>query len=250
MDINSGKQIKMFGVYGLNFNIEEEDIKIELAGKEKEKNYFRKVGNDAIEKKIYADKGEIIISPVPPVNLPVNVSNHLMIELDKSIFIEPGVEQKVFIKFPVEIGVFISDEKDIEPVDIFTKTKLKYTLYGRPEDGSVCRWWKSEVYEKIPSVDKLYEGIIELKIKNSYNEWTEINKIVFNTLSMKIFYKEHAYCSANLEIVKKSIGKTYFNEKVEEMDEAVDLYLAKSRRLGISFVKEIEREFFMERGFK
>ena len=250
MDINSGKQIKMFGVYGLNLKIEEGDIKIELAGDGKEKNYFRKVGNESVEKKIYADRGEIIVSPVPPVNLPVNVSNHLMIELDKSIFIEPGMEQKIFIRFPLEIGVFLSDEKDVEPVDIFTKTKLKYTLYGRPEDGFVCRWWKSEAYEKIPGIDKLHEGIMELKIKNNYNEWTEINKIVFKTTTMKIFYKDYACCSANLEIVKKSIGKTYFNEKMEGMNEAIDLYLAKSRKFGISLVKEIEREFFMERGFK
>ncbi|MBC7080712.1 MAG: DUF432 domain-containing protein [Thermoplasmatales archaeon] len=250
MAINSGRQIKMFGVYGLNLNIEKGGVKIEVSGGGREKNYFRKAGDEVIEKKIYANNGEIIISPVPPVNLPIHASNHLMIEFDKSIFVEPGVEEKIFIKFPVEIGVFLSDEKDIEPLDIFTKTKLKYTLYGRPEDGFVCRWWRSEIYKEIPNVDELYEGIMELKIKNSYSEWTEINKIVFNTLTMKIFYKNHAYCSANLEIIKKSMGKTSFNEKVEGMNEAIDLYLAKSRKLGISLAKEIGREFFMERGFK
>jgi len=240
----------MFGVYGLDLNIEEKDIKIELSGKGAEKRYFRKVGNEEVEKKVYANKGEIIVSPVPPVNLPVNVSKHLMIELNKNIFIKPAAEQQLFVKFPLEIGVFLSDEKDIEPLDIFTKTNIKYTLYGAPEDGFVCRWWKSNIYDSIPEFDKFYEGVMKLKIKNSYNEWSEINKIVFNTLGMKIFYKDYAYCSANLEIIKKSVGKTYFDEKIKGMNEAVDLYFAKSRRLGLSITKEIEKEFFMERGFK
>ncbi len=240
----------MYGRHELTLNIEKDDIKLELTGSGREKNYFRKIGNEAIEKKIYADRGELIISPVPPVNLPTNVSNHLMIELNKSIFIEPDVEEKVFVKFPVEIGVFLSDEKDIEPVDIFTKTKLKYILYGRPENGILCRWWGSEIYEKIPNFDEFYEGIMELRIKNIYNEWVKINKVVFDTLPMKIFYGKYVYCSANLEIIKKSMGKTYFNEKVEGMNEGIDLYLAKSRKLGLSLAKEIKKEFFMEWGFQ
>lgn len=132
----------------------------------------------------------------------------------------------------------------MEEIDIFTKTKPKYTLYGPPERGVVCKWWKSEIYNEKPEVEKLYEGIVRVDITNNYYEWTEMKKIVFRAFDMKIFYDDYAYMHAYLKILKKAMGETTFNSrKPKNMQESIDIYLAKG-------IQKLEKKFVMEWRFK
>ena len=233
----------MFGEYKLNLNLAEEDIEIKMEGRGKIKKYYRRVGNDEIEKTISAEEGKIVITPVEPVNLPkIGVAEHLLIKLKEPYIIEPLIEDTLYLKFPIEIGIFLVDRKDVERIDIFTKTKTKYTLYGSPEQGIICKWWESELYKEKPEVNKLKEGIMRIDIRNSYREWVEINKIVFRAFDMKIFYNEYAYMHANLNILKKTMGETTFNaRKPKNMKEGIDIYLAKG-------IKKFEKKFVMEWG--
>lgn len=235
----------MFGTYKLDVKLKEKGIEIIVEGKGKRKRYYRKSLDEEIEKFIYAEKGELVICPVEPVNLPKEgTAEHLLIELEKPIIIEPDVEDSIYIKFPVEIGIFLVDEKDIERIDIFTITKPKYTLYGSPESGIICRWWKSNIYNDLPEVNKVYEGIMKVDIENNYNEWVEINKIVFRAFDMKIYYDGYAYMHSRLSIMKKMIGETTFiKRKPKGMKESIDIYLAKG-------IKKLEKKFVMEWGFK
>ena len=114
----------MFGTYDLNAKISEEDIEIAFQGKGKRKRYYRNAAGEEIEKFIYAESGNAVVCPVEPVNLPIeDVTEHLLIELDKPLIVESGIKEQFFARFPVEIGVFLVDKKDVECIDIFSKTK-------------------------------------------------------------------------------------------------------------------------------
>jgi len=237
--------LRVFGEYDLNVELKEQDVEIVIEGKGKRKRYYRKAGKDEAEKFIYANKGKLVVCPVEPVNLPKEgVAEHLLIELEKPLVIEPGVKEGFYAKFPVEIGVFLVDEKDVERIDIFTKTRPKYTLYGPPENGIICRWWKSDLYSEAPEVNRLYEGVMKIGITNNYYEWMEICKVVFRAFDMKLFYNDHAYMHAMLDISKRTFGETTFNKRrPKNMKGAIDIYLAKG-------IKKFEKKFIMELGFK
>ena len=235
----------MFGKYGLAVDIAEDDIEINLDGHGKRKRYYRRVGNDEIEKFIYGKEGNLVICPTEPVNVPdENVSEHLLIEIDKPLVIESNFSDTLYVKNPVEIGVFLVDKYDVERIDLFTKTKPKYTLYGPPESGIICKWWKSGIFEDKPSVEKFYEGIMRIDITNKYHEWVEITKMVFRAYDMKVFYNEYSYMHAYLNIINKIIGETTFDTKrPAHMDESYNIYEYKG-------IKKLERRFVMEWRFK
>ncbi|KAA0008279.1 MAG: DUF432 domain-containing protein [Thermoplasmata archaeon] len=233
----------MFGKYELNEEIREEDIEIKIGGRGKIKRYYRKAGNEEIEKIVSAESGNLYVVPVEPVNLPkLGVAEHLMIELEKPYIIEPYIEDTFYLKFPIEIGVFLVDKRDVERIDIFTMAKQKYILYGSPEQGIICRWWKSNIYNDKPEVNKTQEGIIRIDIKNSYREWVEVKKLVFRAFDMKIFYNDYAYMHAHINLLKKTMAETAFNSrKPKNMNASIDIYEAKG-------IKKFEKKFVMEWG--
>lgn len=235
----------MFGTYELSTTLKEDDIEIILRGEGKKKQYFRRAGKDEIEKIIYADEGKLVVCPVEPVTLPQEgIAEHLLIELNKPLIVEPGVKDTIFVKFPIEIGVFLVDKRDVELIDIFTKIKPKYTLYGPPESGIICTWWKSDIFDAKPAVKKLYEGILKVDIANKYCEWVELKKIVFESYDMKVFYNDSAYIHARLAILNKTIGETTFStRRPTDMTESLDIYISRG-------VKKLEKKFIMEWRFK
>lgn len=234
----------MFGTYDLDFKIQYDDIEIGVEGTGKRRRYYRKASNDDIEKVIHSENAKVIVCPVEPVNMPdESMSEHLLVELTTPMIIASGSHDSFFIKFPVEIGVFLIDDKDVERIDIFTKTKPKYTLYGPPERGIVCKWWKSDLYYEECEIDPLLEGIMKIEIKNEYYEWMELHRIVFRAFDMKIFYNSHAYMHSYLTIQKRTMGETAFNaRKPKNMHKAVDIYEAKG-------LKKLEKKYIMEWGF-
>ena len=233
----------MFGEYELNKEIKEDGIEIKIDGRGKVKNYYRKCKNEEVRKVVAAKEGKLFVVPVEPVNLPkIGIAEHLLIELEEPYIIEPFISDSFYLKFPVEIGVFLVDKKDVERIDIFTQTKQKYTLYGSPENGIICRWWKSAIYEDKPEVKKLEEGIMKVDIKNEYREWVEIKKLVFRAFDMKIFYNSHAYMHSYVTIHKKTMAETAFEgRKPKDMKKSIDIYEAKG-------IKKLEKKFVMEWG--
>ncbi len=205
--------------------------------------YLRENG-DKIEKDISVEKGRLIINPVEPVNMPKNITNFMQIKFRKPFLAEPKSAVEVYATFPVEIAVFIAAKKSVGVVDIFSLQKPKYTLYGNPRNGIICRYWESDLYPEIPQVDKYREGVIKLRIVNSDDEWIELSNAVFNVYGMKIYYNEEiVYSSASVNIVSPKVAETRFIEQPlkEKMKKALELYTA--RRIAVTAIK-----FVMEWG--
>lgn len=193
--------------------------------------------------KVLSSASSLIIHPVEPVTQPKEITHYLLIELKTPIFLAPQSTSRYFITFPIEVSIYISIKKNIEQIDSFTFTKPKYTLYGTPAHGPICKFWKSDVYSKIPDVNPYLEGVMKVKIQNTSSGWAELQKMVFNAYYMKIFYSNFACMNAVVKIQNNG-AKTSFVEKPisDGMKKALELY----RLRKIPIVEK--EEFVMEWG--
>ena len=237
----------MYGAYDYGLQLENEDVSIAVEKKGGFLKYsrFLKQKNEYVEKVLASDTGRIIINPVEPLNLPKEITKYLEIEFEP-IVVEPSSHKKVYLKFPVEIGVFATTKKSIDILDIFTLTNPKYSLYGPPDSGVICRWYRSDVFSDLPKTDPLKEGIIELHLQNTTHEWVEIKRVVFESFGMKIYYGEFVSMIAEMKIVSKVVAETDFvNKPIKKgMKKALELHTA--RRIPV-----VERKgFLMEWGLK
>ncbi len=193
---------------------------------------------------ISSEEGNIVVNPVEPVNLPSCITNFLLIQFKKSIVIAPNSGERIFVKFPVEIGVFVSGSGDIELIDVFSITRPKYTLYGDPRNGIICRYWESQIYSSPDETDPLKEGIMELRIVNRFDEWIEISKCVLNVYLMKIFYNDTTvFSKVEMEVNSKRSAETKFlmEPLSRDMKKAVEIFTPRK-------VQIVSKRFFMEWG--
>lgn len=232
----------MFDTYHPPFTIEVEDTVITV---EKQENnlIYRRVskGEEETELVLLNNDGDILINPIEPVNLPKKLTSFLLIDFKRPALIRPGDRKKIYLTFPVEIGIFVSDKAgNYEVIDICTFSRVKFTLYGSHNHGLICRHWESDVFTEIPETNVLHEGYIELEIINDSNHLMEVTKAVFNAYGMKIYYgKKRIVMNASMRIINKLLAETDFstNPTTSRFKRSMELYT--SRKLMISGTKGI-----------
>ncbi len=235
----------MYGSYRPGFEVKFKGLKISMKKEDAVWKYERKLLNEVKTVFLAFSKGDILVNPVEPVNLPKDICSHLFIELNPALVLGPKETLKVYVTFPVEIGVIASLGKNYRIIDIFTFTKPKYTLYGNVRTGVVCKYWKSDVFSKIPKVNALKEGVMELTIHNSSNEWLDVKEAVFNAYGMKIYYdKSLVSMKAFMKVISEDMAETSFvNAPLRAgMKKSVEIYLAKK------LVIPLQTKFVMEEG--
>ncbi|AGK61039.1 hypothetical protein Asulf_01036 [Archaeoglobus sulfaticallidus PM70-1] len=233
----------MYGYFDLSeFSAEFDSVRIRIES-DGFYRYIRESPDGKKEKIILTKDGRIIINPVEPVNLPKEITNFLLIRFKKPVFIEPKTSMEVNLTFPVEIGVFLAAKKRVDVIDIFSLQKPKYTLYGNPRMGIICRYWESDVYSDVPDVDGFREGVMRLRITNSSDEWIEVTNAVFDIFGMKIYYDTMVCSSASMNILSHKVAETFFlNQPLREgMKKALELYT--SRKIPV-----MKKKFVMEWG--
>ncbi|MGC1120468.1 MAG: DUF432 domain-containing protein [Candidatus Methanofastidiosia archaeon] len=216
--------------------------------------YHRK--SDSELKKIMSSPFNLLVNPVEPVTQPEKVTHYLLIRMAFPVLVASESKTTLFLTFPIEIGVFpevedfmdlgffTSTRKEEAPIDLFTLTNPKYTLYGDPDNGVICKMWESDIHTQIPQVNPLSEGVVKVEIQNSAPKRKEMIKLVFDALHMKIFYKEFAMVNAVVKINKNDIAETSFLDEppLEGMKKAARIFSS-------SKVPAMEKEsFFMEWG--
>ncbi len=236
----------IFGLHEVPLRIDLEGISITVERDAGGIRYKRDCMDEEVEDLLLSSNSKIRINPVEPVNKPKELSPHFLIEFEKSIFIEPSARKTVFIKFPVEIGVFVYGKKNFQILDIFTLNKQKFTLYGDVINGVICKYWKSEVYSTIPDANPVYEGVMELNITNTTARWVEVTKAVFAAYGMKIYYSDDMVAMrANMRIVSKKVAEIDFvNPPLEKgMKRSLELYTSRLRQIPV-----IATKFLMDEG--
>lgn len=233
----------MFGTHAIPLSLKNEEFSILI---EKEGGllvYKREAGKEKKGKIILGDEKKIIINPVEPLNQPKELSPYLDIEFERTLTIEPGSNRKIFLKFPLEIGVFLFEKNTFDVLDIFTLTKPKFTLYGDPHNGIICRYWRSDIFSSPPPLEYYCEGVMELTLTNTGAEWEEVSKAIFNAYGMKIYYNDKMVAmKAEMKVMSQSAAETaFFDSPLKKgMKKALELYEA--RKIPITTTKFMMRE--------
>ena len=234
----------MFGSYNIPFEIETDDISLRIEKLDGIYLYRRDANNENVAKNLMDVEGSLLINPIEPLNRPKKITSYLLIEFERPVILSPGSSTIAYIRFPIEIGVFISGKGKYEILDIISLSKKKFTLYGDPSDGVICKYWKSEIYTTVPEMNSLYEGVIEMNIINETHKWSEITRTVLNAYGMKIY---HTSDMVSMKINMRITGqKTAFTEFVnsplkENMKKSLEIYA-----LGI--VRVSSGNYLMEKG--
>jgi uncharacterized protein len=234
----------MFGSYSIPFEKTINELTIS-ASKEGGLCHYKRVGAGVtVEKTLVTGRNELFISPVEPVHLPKEITPYFMVEFQNQIMVEPKGSVSVFLKYPIEMGVFVNIDKDFQIVDIFSFVKQKYTFYGEPKTGVVCRYCSSEAYHQAPEVNPVFEGVIQLEISNTTSSWIDIKKVVFNSYWMQIFHDETlVFMKAYMKVTNRNTAETDFIDSPlrSGMTKAIDLLI--SRKIAM-----ISTRFLMAEG--
>lgn len=232
----------MYGSHDIPVRFRDDRLTLSIEVEGDAKHYSRECLGEKVDKTIYNKDDRVLINPVEPMSMPKEITPYLLIDFEKQIIIEPEMSVKVYVKFPVEIGVFISGKKKFEIIDVLTLVNHKFTLYGNPRNGIICKYWSSDVYTSIPTADPMHEGVIQLEITNASTHLTEVTKAVFNAYAMKIYYNEDIVAmQAKMKIITGEIAETDFvNLPLKpDMKKSVELYTARTVPvLGTKFVME------------
>ena len=234
----------MYGQHEIPFDLDLKGTKISLQKKDGFVSYKRIDEEETVEKTIKTTKGKVLINPVEPLNLPKKLASHFLIEFASPLVIEARANTKVFLRLPVEIGIFLETKKEQKAIDILSLSRPKLSLYGNPKTGIICRYCKSEIYPTVPELDPLYEGVLELNIRNDTGKWVELTKTCLNGYGMKIYFsKTMVSKKASMIITGMNLAETAFIDLPLEkgMKKAIELF---SYNIAIG-----ERKYVMEEGF-
>jgi hypothetical protein len=241
---NAVKRSRMYGSHDIPFIISKDGLSISVE-KEGENFVYRREYNQEKEARVLLlKKGKILINPVEPVNKPKEITSYLLIDFETPVKLGPKVSRRLFLKFPIELGVFLSENDNCEILDIITMTRQKYTLYGDPRNGVICRYWKSNIYSSVPSVNPYYEGVMELNMTNYTARWDQVHRAVFDAYGMKIYYNDEIVSmKANMRIISEELAETDFHDSPlrADMKKSVEYYT--SRKIPVLTTK-----FVMEWG--
>jgi hypothetical protein len=234
----------MFGYYDVPLSIAQDGISLSVQQEGENFVYRRECRGESAEKFLLAVPGKILLNPVEPVNKPKSLTSYLLIEFEKTIQIEPKGTKKIFLTFPVEIAVYVSANEEFEVVDAFTLVRQKFTLYGDPINGMICKYWKSAIYTTMPSLNHIQAGILELTVANTTTGWIELTKAVFNAYGMKIYYDgEKVSMRAYMKLKSAQTAEAEFIDEplAEGMAKSLEIYT--ERKLSVN-----KKKFIMEFG--
>ncbi len=206
--------------------------------------YLRE-GDGSVEKVVApSEESYVYVNPVEPLNLPKPVSTFLLIELSKPVLIAPNTLIEMYLTFPIEIGILLADSRDVEVLDLLSLVRPKYTLYGTPRAGVVCRYWLSDVFHHPPMRDPLREGVLKLRITNKSNNWVAISNVVLSAEDMNIYYdSEYVSTSAQMNVISSTLAETSVTDEPLRDGMSKSLNARSSRRISIS-----KHKFVMEWG--
>lgn len=230
----------MYGYHDIPLKIDDKGISISVDKDGEGMLYSRRCCEQEMEKVLLVDEGQILINPVEPQQKPKTLTPYLLIEFEKPVVIEPREKKRVYLKFPIEIGVFITGPEDYKVLDVFTLMNQKFTLYGEVREGIICEHWKSPASQTVPSVDPLREGVVELFINNAVSRWVEVNQVVCNAYGMKLYYSQTMVAMrANMKINTPMVAEVDFSDSpmYQGMTKAVELYTA--RKIKIATTKYV-----------
>lgn len=171
--------------------------------------YKRVFDGEFIEKTILSKTDfKLGVYPISPVSLRLNLSNHTYLKLKQPLIISSNTERTLFLKAPVNIGIYYEKEEGGQHIstliDTFSVLREKYALYGMIENGYICRYFESELYDEEPQTN-FGEAIVKLVVTNLGKNTVEISKVIIPVTNVYFYYGNNKayYGIVNLAIHSK-----------------------------------------------
>jgi hypothetical protein len=235
----------MYGKVIFPFETDHIDGKVTIRELKRSYLYTRTTAKEPVEKRIVKDGCSMELLPLEPINIPKFITQNLLIELKRTIVLPPKKNLTVYLRFPIEMGIIVRDGKKEKVIDIFTKNRPKYALYGDIKTGTLCRYYLSEVSTKPPKVDPFHEGVMEVQVRNPTNSWREMKKLVFQGALMKIFWSQDLVSMRSVaRIIDDEKVETQFQERPMRKDQKPSYEVLTSKTL-----KLLTQKFLMEGGY-
>lgn len=236
----------MFGRFDYPFKYHYKDLSLRIELYDSFFRYQRERGEERVEKIISSQGGAVFIHPVEPVNLPKEITRYLEITFP-TLHMEPGSAKKIFLTFPLEIGVLLASADDYHLLDVFSWLPQKYSLYGPPESGVLTRYHESELFSDYPSeIDPSLHGILELEIRNTSKGWVEVSRVVFNSYFMPIHFNTLAGMVGEMVILSKLMAETRILDR--PLRAGTELAIPVIRARKVLSVDLGRKEYLMEHG--
>lgn len=235
-----------FGNYELPLEISSEFLSISVGLIDGIIVYKRLSFDVAVEKKILANNPDFIIHPVEPIFPDKKIAGHLLIETTDKIELAPEISRTIFVIIPVHLGVFALEGKQSDLIDIISYYPEKYTLYGDPHHGLMCRYFKSDVFLTKPATDYIREAVLEINLINNSGSWIELNCLVFDCSRMTVhFDSDEVISKAKVKVINQIVAETDFEEIKSGKEYEKSLQVYQQKRLMLS---PTSKSFIMEYG--
>lgn len=212
--LSQTEHITKYGIYKITDSAEIDFPNIEVKIKRVSENvfsYLRKDAEDNIAEKMIPTKSNeltIELSPIRPLNYPAKRTNFVYLDLETPVFLSEGSAATIFVRCPIEIGVFLVHGDHKDSLDWFTcdPTNSRFGLYGTPESGTLCKYAKSEIVESYEDSIPFVNGVMEINIQNELDEGHSISKIVFPISDNSLYYRDSkATMDSITAILKKKV---------------------------------------------
>ncbi|RMF30642.1 MAG: DUF432 domain-containing protein, partial [Candidatus Nitrosothermus koennekii] len=155
------------------------------------------------------------IFPITPQNIPNRYANHMLLALSSNIIVSSKSSVECYLIMPIEIGIAVNNTI----IDVYSLGYTKYALYGIPERGIICRYYKSDVYTDIPKLEPLREAVVRCLLKNYTNDTKTISKIVYPIDGADLYYDNtDAYFDMLEVIFEKKLNTDILNVNVRDME--------------------------------
>jgi len=187
---------------------------------------------------------EILIQPTEPLQTPKPVATALMLAFEKELMLPPKAEETLFLTFPVEIGVFTQSRNTTELIDVFSLVPSKFTLYGKPAGGHICKHWRTPSFKQAPDPEPFRTGVVRLQLKNTSDKWINIDQIVIDAYDMKIFFQGD-FCSiaARMKILGQRVAQIECESTPLKKGMTKSIEIFEKGKMNV-----ISRKFLMEEG--
>lgn len=178
--------------------------------------YRRKGGfpEDYVEKvtKVSGEEG-FVIHPVHSIQ--PEVSTSLLLRLAKPLIVAPSSTVTIYVKAPINVGIYVVEKEVQRLIDSFNPTPYKYALYGPTSNGIICRFYRTDIFSKIPYAE-FWEAITKITIENETESFAEIKNVVYPLLNADVYIDNdgRAYIeAARLQIFRDNAGAVYLENE-------------------------------------
>jgi|GEM_PF-903601 Uncharacterized conserved protein len=156
------------------------------------------------EKKIEIPSN-FIIKEFPVLSSNEAITEYFGIVFEQPIYVGEEQEVKLYVKLPLDIGIYVSDGSNYKLIDVIEIYTKKYALYGTIGEGVIYRYWKTNAYLERP-IHSANEALTLIEIINKAGSIGSVSKIIFNSKFFSLYFKDEKFYGEIIRVTRLQKG--------------------------------------------